>query len=83
MTLSGQDIPQLPPGSAPAQQTPAASAALPPPAATPPPIAAAEYDPTTGSYVGPDGHTYTQSDLARSGANPPTWQQLLMPPTGN
>ncbi len=41
-TLSGQPIPQLPP----AQPAPPAAA---------PPIAAAEYDPATGSYIGPDG----------------------------
>jgi phospholipid/cholesterol/gamma-HCH transport system substrate-binding protein len=50
-TLSGQDIPQLPPGTPPA----AAPGPAPPPAATPspPPIATAEYDPATGKYVGP------------------------------
>ena len=54
-TLSGQPVPQLPPGEAPA---PAA------PAAPPPPLAVANYDPATGSYIGPDGRQYTQSDLA-------------------
>jgi phospholipid/cholesterol/gamma-HCH transport system substrate-binding protein len=81
-TLSGQDVPQLPPGSAPAQAIPApggGKASL-PPGAPPRPIPAAEYDPATGTYVGPDGHIHTQPDLARNGANPPTWQQLLAPP---
>jgi phospholipid/cholesterol/gamma-HCH transport system substrate-binding protein len=82
-TLSGQDIPQLPPGSPPAQGTPAPGVAPPPPDTGPAPIAAAEYDPATGTYLGPDGHTYTQSDLARDGAKAPTWQQMLIPPTGN
>jgi len=82
-TLSGQDIPQLPPGSPSAQGTPAPGVAPPPPDTGPPPIAAAEYDPATGTYLGPDGHTYTQSDLARDGAKAPTWQQMLIPPTGN
>jgi phospholipid/cholesterol/gamma-HCH transport system substrate-binding protein len=81
-TLSGQGVPQLPPGSAPAQAIPVPGGGRPspPPGAPPPPIPAAEYDPATGTYVGPDGHTHTQPDLARNGANPPTWQQLLTPP---
>ena len=67
-TLSGQDIPQLPPASA---SAPSADAL--------PPVAAAYYDPNTGSYVGPDGRRYTQSDLApQSGAK--TWQDMLTPP---
>jgi len=65
-TLSGQGIPQPPPGS--------------PPAGPPPPIAAAEYDPATGSYIGPDGHVYTQADLAQSAPKERTWQTMLMPP---
>jgi phospholipid/cholesterol/gamma-HCH transport system substrate-binding protein len=73
-TMTGQDIPQLPPGSPPAQTPPQA----PPPV---PPSAAAEYDPATGSYVGPDGRVYTQSDLARSRKGH-TWQSMLTPPTG-
>lgn len=75
-TLSGQPIPQLPPGSPPAQATP-------PPGPAPPPIAAAEYDPATGTYVGPDGRVYTQSNLARSAQEEQTWQTMLLPPTGN
>jgi phospholipid/cholesterol/gamma-HCH transport system permease protein len=75
-TLSGQPIPQLPPGSPPAQ-----AAAQPAPA--PPPIAAAEYDPATGTYVGPDGRVYTQSNLARSATEEQTWQTMLLPPAGN
>jgi phospholipid/cholesterol/gamma-HCH transport system substrate-binding protein len=68
-TLSGQPIPQLPPE------------AVPP--AAPPPIAAAEYDPVTGSYIGGDGRQYTQSDLARGAQENKTWQTMLLPPTGN
>jgi phospholipid/cholesterol/gamma-HCH transport system substrate-binding protein len=73
-TLSGQDIPQKPPGEAPA--------AVPPPAAPPAPlpVAVAEYDPATGQYTGPDGKTYTQSDLARPGGGQ-TWQSMLIEPT--
>jgi phospholipid/cholesterol/gamma-HCH transport system substrate-binding protein len=75
-TLSGQPVPQLPPGSQPAQ-------APPPPGPAPPSIAAAEYDPATGTYVGPDGRVYTQSNLARSATEERTWQTMLLPPTGN
>jgi phospholipid/cholesterol/gamma-HCH transport system substrate-binding protein len=67
-TLSGQGIPQLPPGS--------------PPAAPPPPIAAAQYDPATGTYIGPDGRQYTRSDLAQTSPQNKTWQSMLVPPSG-
>lgn len=70
-TLSGQDIPQLPPGSPPAS---------PPPLQ--PPIAAAYYDPATGNYVGPDGRVYTQADLAPT-TKGKTWQSMMSPPNGN
>jgi phospholipid/cholesterol/gamma-HCH transport system substrate-binding protein len=70
-TLSGQPVPQLPPGEAPA------------PAAPPPPLAVANYDPATGSYIGPDGRQYTQSDLAAGTAEHRNWQDMLMPPKGN
>jgi phospholipid/cholesterol/gamma-HCH transport system substrate-binding protein len=72
-TLTGQDVPQLPPGSPPAAA---------PGGPAPPPIAAAQYDPTTGTYVGPDGHQYTQSNLA-DGAHPGSWRDLLVPPKPN
>ncbi len=67
-TVTGQDIPQQPPGSSPGQ----------PPAPPAPPVAAAEYDPATGTYVSPDGHVYTQSDLAQS-TKGKTWQSMLNP----
>jgi phospholipid/cholesterol/gamma-HCH transport system substrate-binding protein len=76
-TLSGQDVPQLAPGS-PAQQAP-------PPGPAPyaaPPIAVTKYDPTTGSYLAPDGHVYTQSNLAHDPKDQ-TWQSMLIPPTTN
>ena len=57
--------------------------AAPPPGPAPPPIAAAEYDPATGTYVGPDGRVYTQANLANSAAEEQTWQTMLLPPTGN
>jgi phospholipid/cholesterol/gamma-HCH transport system substrate-binding protein len=70
-TLSGQGIPQLPPGTPPGL-----------PAAAPPPIAAAQYDPATGTYIGPDGRQYTQSDLAQTAPKDKTWQSMLLPPPG-
>jgi phospholipid/cholesterol/gamma-HCH transport system substrate-binding protein len=66
-TLSGQPIPQLPPGAAA------------PPSATPP-VAIAQYDPATGEYVGPDGKRYKQSDLAQTSNGDRTWQTMLLPP---
>jgi phospholipid/cholesterol/gamma-HCH transport system substrate-binding protein len=70
-TLSGQGIPQ----SAPTASPPASPGA--------PPIAAAEYDMATGTYVGPDGKAYTQANLARDAEKEPTWQSMLLPPTGH
>jgi phospholipid/cholesterol/gamma-HCH transport system substrate-binding protein len=75
-TLSGQPIPQLPPGSPPAQ-------AAPPPGPAPPPIAVGEYDAATGTYVGPDGHVYIHANLARGAKEEQTWQTMLLPPKGN
>jgi phospholipid/cholesterol/gamma-HCH transport system substrate-binding protein len=45
----------------------------------PPPLAGAEYDPATGSYTGPDGRRYTQSNLAPGGGQPGSWQSMLLP----
>jgi phospholipid/cholesterol/gamma-HCH transport system substrate-binding protein len=82
-TLSGQGVPQPPPNaadSAQAQPVPSQSGAPPSDPAPPvPPLAAAEYDPTTGTYVGPDGHLYTQTNLAQP-SKEQTWQSLLTPP---
>ena len=75
-TLSGQDVPQLPPGPASPPGAPAAATA-------PPPIAAAEYDPATGTYIGPDGRMYNQSNLSQTAPKHQTWQSMLVPPTGN
>jgi phospholipid/cholesterol/gamma-HCH transport system substrate-binding protein len=72
-TWTGQDIPQLAPGSPPA-------AGPGPPAPAPPPITAARYDPATGTYTGPDGRQYTQSDLAEDAPGNKTWQTMLVPP---
>jgi phospholipid/cholesterol/gamma-HCH transport system substrate-binding protein len=76
-TLGGGDVPQLPPGSPP---PPAGS---PGPGPAPPPIAAAQYDPATGTYIGPDGRQYTQSDLAHTAPKDKTWQTMLLPPPGS
>lgn len=73
-TLSGQPIPQLPSGASPSSGalSPSAGGAL-------PPIATTQYDPATGTYIGPDGKEYTQSNLGPSGKQQ-TWQDMLMPP---
>ncbi|WP_059014507.1 MlaD family protein [Mycobacterium sp. M26] len=42
-----------------------------------PPIAAAEYDPATGTYLGPDGRQYTRNDLA--GSAPHDLESILLP----
>lgn len=79
-TLSGQAIPHVRPGTPRWEPAPDA---VPEPAPAPPPMAAAEYDPVSGTYVGPDGRVYTQSNLAQSAAEEQTWQTMLLPPTGN
>lgn len=73
-TLSGQDVPQSPPHTAPAPPTVGGSV---------PPIAAAQYDPATGIYMGPDGHLHAQSDLSQTAPKERTWQSMLMPPNTN
>jgi phospholipid/cholesterol/gamma-HCH transport system substrate-binding protein len=77
-TLSGQAIPQPPPGLPPG--VPAAPQGPAPPAQAAPPITAAEYDPATGSYFGPDGRLYSQSDLSQAAPGGKTWQSMLIPP---
>lgn len=74
-TLSGQDIPQLPPGSPPSPE-------LNMPTAPPPPalIGVAEYDPATGTYIAPSGRQYTQAQLAHPADQDNTWQSMLLPP---
>jgi phospholipid/cholesterol/gamma-HCH transport system substrate-binding protein len=74
-TISGQSVPQPPPG------TPGSTA--PPPVPPQPPTAVAEYNPDTGSYIGPDGQQYTQANLARTAPAHQTWQDMLQPPKGN
>ena len=79
-TLSGQGVPQLSAASSP----PSAAPDRTPPTASPVPtpvLAVAEYDPATGSYVGPDGHVHTQADLAQDTPKNKTWQSMLAPPS--
>lgn len=45
----------------------------------PPPLAAADYDPATGTYTRPDGHQFTRSDLAQTAPKDKTWQAMLLP----
>jgi phospholipid/cholesterol/gamma-HCH transport system substrate-binding protein len=75
-TLSGQEIPEGPPGADPALAPPPDAAPPPPPA----PIGVATYDPATGEYIGPDGRRHIQADLAQNATAAKTWQQMLIPP---
>jgi phospholipid/cholesterol/gamma-HCH transport system substrate-binding protein len=75
-TLSGQAVPQYPPGVIGAERSLPPAAAAPKPLA--PPMAAIPYDPATGDYVGPDGRRYTQANLGH--ADDQTWQSMLVPP---
>jgi hypothetical protein len=44
-----------------------------------PSIAVAKYNPQTGTYVGPDGHLYRQSDVITSPEHRmKTWQELIL-----
>ncbi|MHA7662714.1 MCE family protein [Mycolicibacterium sp. HS_4_1] len=72
-TLSGQGIPQLPPG-APPPTAPLPNAPI-------PPLAVAQYDAATGTYAGPDGRVYAQADLANNAQKEKTWQSMLTSPS--
>jgi phospholipid/cholesterol/gamma-HCH transport system substrate-binding protein len=80
-TLSGQGVPQLPTNTPAPGAAAAAPTAAPPPDGSSPPVAFAQYDPATGTYTGPDGKQYTQTNLAQP-AKPRTWQDMLVGPTG-
>jgi phospholipid/cholesterol/gamma-HCH transport system substrate-binding protein len=91
-TTTGQGVPQYDPGTGPPAAPPPGSGSAtatapigggPAPPAASPFVATAQYDPTTGKYVGPDGRIYTQSDLAVGADKEKTWQQMLVPPAGN
>lgn len=77
-TATGQGVPQMPEGT---QVAPSSFGSPAPPGAPAPQIATAEYDPATGTYIGPDGRAYTQSDLAVSIAEEKTWQTMMQPAT--
>jgi phospholipid/cholesterol/gamma-HCH transport system substrate-binding protein len=72
-TLSGQSVPYIPPGPSPQPQAGG-------PGPTPPPVAVAQYDPATGNYVGPDGKTYTQANLANGARQGQTLEDMMLPP---
>lgn len=82
-TLSGQGVPQYPPGvTRPPEALPAPAGPVLPAAGStplPPPMAAIPYDPATGDYIGPDGRRYRQADLAHPDST--TWQTMLLPPS--
>jgi phospholipid/cholesterol/gamma-HCH transport system substrate-binding protein len=78
-TYTGQGVPQFRPGQEPPGQIPPPA----PPGPPPPPMAALQYDPATGMYVGPDGRRYAQADLGDVTKKEQTWQSMLMPPTRN
>jgi phospholipid/cholesterol/gamma-HCH transport system substrate-binding protein len=73
-TLSGQAVPQPPPGTPGSTGPPAQPPAL--------PLTITKYDPATGSYVGQDGRLYTESDLAADAPSQKSWQSMLLPPKG-
>lgn len=76
-TYTGQDVPQIRTGRGSRAQVPPSQGSA------PPPVAAAEYGPVSGTYIGPDGQVYAEKDLAHGAAREKTWQEMLMPPTGN
>lgn len=78
-TYTGQGVPQYRPGEEPPGQAPPRL----PPGPPPPPIAAFQYDPGTGMYMGPDGHVYTKAELTPGAVKEQTWQSMLMPPPKN
>lgn len=83
-------VPEAAPGGAPSVPVPPAPHADAPDGALPvapsafgqdglrpgPSVAIAQYDPHTGTYVTPDGHVYTQSDLVKT-KTPKTWKDMF------
>jgi phospholipid/cholesterol/gamma-HCH transport system substrate-binding protein len=85
-TTTGQGVPQLPSNTPPnpVEALPgigvlpaSAGSTLPVPNSST--LATAQYDPSTGTYIGPDGQVYTQTNLAQGSAEK-TWQSMLVPP---
>jgi phospholipid/cholesterol/gamma-HCH transport system substrate-binding protein len=90
-TLTGQGVPEFDPGEPipagsqggpPASPVAESASQAPEPSALPP-IAAAEYDPASGQFVGPDGQRYPPPTVAGTADKERTWQQMLIPPPGN
>lgn len=70
-TLSGEPVPA---------RLGTGDSSAPPPPGFVPPIPAAEYNPATGEYIGPDGKTYRQTNLSQTANGDKTWKDLLVPP---
>ncbi|MGV0795610.1 MlaD family protein [Mycolicibacterium elephantis] len=79
-TLSGQGVPQLPTAASPQPDGQGGHGSSTEQVQPVPTLAIAEYDPATGTYVGPDGNTYTQTDLGQQGRTAQSWQAMLTPP---
>lgn len=78
-TTSGQDVPQVEPGATAPPDHPAVSPDGQPPLSTPPTaLGVADYNPADGTYLGPDGQVYTQTNLAAN-ATQPDLKSLLLP----
>jgi phospholipid/cholesterol/gamma-HCH transport system substrate-binding protein len=73
--VEGTPLPPGAPGAPPADGPPPIE--MPAPEQAPPLVAAANYDPRTGRYVGPDGNVYQQTDLAPKPASAEEWHDLL------
>jgi phospholipid/cholesterol/gamma-HCH transport system substrate-binding protein len=73
-TLTGQDVPQLPPGTPRAPDAPAPTNA--------PPLSLVEYDPATGNFTGPDGKSYPAISVSQPAKPTNNWETMLLPPQG-
>ena len=83
-TLSGQGMPQYPPGTDPRLAPPLGSTALPNAGARLPPRRRSpsfRYDPATGTYVGPEWPDPTRSPTWPKSTKGKTWQDMLIPPS--
>ncbi|SIR66593.1 MCE family protein [Williamsia sterculiae] len=78
-------VPGLPTQNSPAPTTGTTTRATPSSYDGSPAVYAAEYDPRTGEYIGPDGKTYNAglgSDGRASGGGDGTWQSLITTTVG-
>jgi hypothetical protein len=83
MSPQASDLPSIAPQDVPDQPGPSSGATHAAPSSfgrngsqPGPAVAVTHYDPSSGRYVGPDGQTYRQSDLARS-STPKKWEDML------